>query len=148
MAVSAFRSSWPGVRTVVREHRDACARGHEQLVPVHHERPAHGCQQLFGEDAERLAFPHAGEQDREVIGAHARDGVILSYRSHQAPANALQELIAHRMAEARVHLLECVEIEHQHRKLLASRRARCTAWFTRSSNRSWFGRPVRRSWVA
>ena len=69
------------MRAVVGEHRDSCARGHEQLVPVHNERPADRRQQLLGEDAERLALPNARQQDGEVVGAHARDGVSLADRS-------------------------------------------------------------------
>ncbi len=109
------------VRAVVREHGDADARGHEELVPVDHERPAHRAEQLLGHDAERFAVADAGQQDREVVGAHARDRVAFAHRAGQASADALQELVAHRVAEARVDLLEAVEVDHEHGELLPER---------------------------
>ncbi len=110
-----------GVRAVVRVDRDADARCHEELVAVDDERSAHCAEQLLGHDPERFAVADPGQEDGEVVRAHARDRVSFADRAGQASTDSLQELVAHRVAEARVDLLEAVEVDHEHGELLPER---------------------------
>ena len=107
------------VRPVVGEHGDADARSHEQLVPVDNERPADRAEQLLGHDAEPFSVAEARQQDREVVGTHARDRVAFAHRAREAPADPLQQLVADGVTEARIDLLEAVEVDHQDGQLLA-----------------------------
>ena len=55
------------------------------------------------------------EEDRELVAAHAGDGVVFAHRLGEAPAHQLQELVADSVPQAVVDLLEPVEVDEHHR---------------------------------
>ena len=62
---------------------------------------------------------HFGQQHDELVAALPADGVGARTHSHQAFGDGLQQLVADRMAERIVDVLEAIQIEEQHRDLLA-----------------------------
>ena len=62
----------------------------------------------------------AGLDDGEFVAADARHRVDLAHAMAKPRRHHLEQLIAHRMAERVVDALEAVEIEKQHRELVAA----------------------------
>ena len=58
--------------------------------------------------------------DREFVAAEPRHRVVLRHAFAEAPCDLFQQRVADRMAKRIVDVLEVVEIETQHRKLIAA----------------------------
>jgi hypothetical protein len=58
--------------------------------------------------------------DREFVAAEPRDGVVFGHAFAEPAGNFLQQRIADRMAERVVDFLEMIEIEAEHRELVAT----------------------------
>ena len=87
-----------------------------------------------------------GDRDRELVAAEARDQVAGAQHAPHALGDDLEQVVAGAVAERVVDHLEVVEVDEQHRDLVAagsaiSSRSRC-----RNSVR--FGSPVSGSWCA
>ena len=83
------------------------------------------------------------QEDRELVAAQARDGVVLAQQAREALADLAQHLVAVVVAEGVVDLLEAVEVE-QHAPRRRCRRARrlWIACWVRVRKRTRLGRPV------
>ena len=89
------------------------------------------------------------EQDDELVAAEARRGVGGAHAPDQPPRGLAQELVAGRVAEAVVDVLERVEVDEQDRGARDSvRAARASACSSRSISSWRFGSPVSESWKA
>ena len=55
------------------------------------------------------------QEDRELVAAEARDGVVLAQQAREALADLAQHLVAVVVAEGVVDLLEAIEVEQHHR---------------------------------
>ena len=101
-----------GAGIAVARDRNSRADGEAQLAPLDRERPAeHGAQLL--DDLHRLGFVlHLVADDRELVAAHARDGVTGAQRAGQAAGDGDQHQVSLEVAERLVHELEAVEIDH------------------------------------
>ena len=64
--------------------------------------------------AEVIDRRHVFEQDRELVAAEAGDCVAGAHRVAEAITDCGQEIVADSVAEAVVHRLESVEVEHDH----------------------------------
>jgi hypothetical protein len=95
-------------------HADAGLDAHRH--PVEHERRVQAVAQAPGDRHGRLGFDGPGEQDGELVTAEARQQVVRAQRRLQPRADALQQQVAHVMAERVVELLEAVEVEQQERQ--------------------------------
>ncbi len=62
---------------------------------------------------------HLGEQYHELVSAHAAYGVRTPDTGNQAPSHRAQQLVSHRMAQRIVDSLELIQIDKQHRELIA-----------------------------
>ena len=94
----------------------ADAGGHEDLGA--RERNAHGefAQQLVEHHLELFDARQILDQDGELIAAQAPDGVLAAQAPFEALADLLQELVAGRVAERVVDVLEVVEVDEEQRQ--------------------------------
>ena len=138
-----------GAVVAADRHPDA-GRHREQLAPV---LQLHGlAQQLreaVGQHVERfLALAAAGQHD-ELVPAEAPDGVVVANRALEAFPDDLQQLVAGRVSEVVVDVLEAVDVDEQGARVGArDRAARASSCSARSSTSARFGSPVRESWRA
>ena len=109
-----------GGEAVRGPHGDADAGADHHLLPIDGVGRAHRLDdaQRQRRGIGRLADRHL--QHRELVAAHARDGVGFPHQLLQALCHHLQELVAGGMAERVVHGLEVVEVEQVHRHDLAA----------------------------
>ena len=83
------------------------------------------------------------QEDRELVAAQARDGVVLAEQAREALAHLAQHLVAVVVAEGVVDLLEAVEVEQHDRDAgLGAARRRAIACWVRVRKRTRLGRPV------
>ena len=114
-----------GVRPVARRHRNADADAEHDLEPLpEHEGLVHHGDDLPGEVAGVGRRERGILHDDELVAAHARERVDLTHGTLQARRDPLQELVADRVTERVVDLLEAIEIEAMHRKSFARTQAR------------------------
>ena len=103
------------VRAMIREESDADARLHLEGETVNREWLLEGRPQLARDRNGRLGVEHLREQHAELVPAEARDGVALAKGVAEPDADLLQQLVAARMPEGVVDLLEAVEVHDHHR---------------------------------
>src|SRR5207253_4833951 len=95
--------------------RDAHARGDLHFVPTEADRLAEHLADTFSHlDGRRRAL-ESRQQDRELVAAHARDDVTLSYAALQLCRHGDEQVVAGVVTKTVVHVLEAVEVEEQHR---------------------------------
>ena len=102
------------VLAVHREQADADAGADEEFLVVGDEGVAEAVQQFFRHVLGVGALVQAGQQDDEFVAALACDGVDIAQLFAQAPGDGFQQLVADRVAEAVVDVLEAVQVEEQH----------------------------------
>ena len=78
------------------------------------ERRAKAFEQFLRDLLGVLRLVQAGQQDDEFVAAETGHGVDIAQLQFQACGDGLEQLVADRVAEAVVDLLETVEIEKQH----------------------------------
>ena len=71
-------------------------------------------EQLVGDRHGVVGLVQAGQQDDELVAAQAGHGVDVAQLLAQTLGDALQQLVADRVAEAVVDVLEAVQVEEQH----------------------------------
>jgi hypothetical protein len=103
------------------------------------------CRIFWPTSAPASASGAVGQQDRELVAAQPRDGVARAQHAGDPRADELEQLVAAVVAERVVDLLELVEVEQHHDRLVPSRWAVDSARSTRSWNSARFGSPVRTS---
>src|SRR5213594_2740386 len=106
-----------------RRDRDADGRADVERLAFERERLLERSEHLL-RDACRAGLVGAGQQDRELVSAETRDRVRRAQARREARSDLLQQLVAHRVAEAVVHRLEVREVHHEHSDGLAG------AWLT------------------
>ena len=84
---------------------------------VEHERPHETCHESLG-DRRSVVGVGVEEHDCELIAPESHEGVGRTQASREPGTELPQELVAGRVAEGVVDLLEVVEIEEQERELL------------------------------
>ena len=102
------------VEAVLGVEADADAGADEELVVVELERCAEAFEQFLRDLFGVLRLVQAGQQDDEFVAAETGHGVDIAQLQFQACGDGLEQLVADRVAEAVVDLLETVEIEKQH----------------------------------
>jgi len=102
---------------VVAARGDADAYADEQLAPVNLEAPLDDVDDALGDDG---GVGGAGQQDRELVAADPRAHIVVADASTEPLGDGLQQLVAHGVAERIVDDLKPVEIEEQHRHLVAA----------------------------
>jgi hypothetical protein len=95
--------------------RERCA----QLLVVDFEGRFELDEDFFGHPRGVVGAVHAGEHDQEFIAALAADRVGVADTAREPQRNALQQLVAHQVAERVVDCLEAVQIEEQQRDAVA-----------------------------
>ena len=107
-----------GFGAMLGRNRDADAAVHVEVQPFDGERLLHGRNQLArGELGAGLS--DAGQHDRELVAAEARDGIRFAQLELQPVPDFAQHGIAHQMPHRVVDLLEPVEVHDQHRQRVA-----------------------------
>ena len=109
---------------MVGVERDADARLHLEREAVDRERLLERGAQLPGDGHRGLRVHHLREEDAELVAAQPRDRVALTEALREPEADLLQQLVAARMAERVVDLLEAVEVHDHHGRghVVAARR--------------------------
>ena len=102
-----------GRLAVLRRARRADAGADDDFVTVDEHRPTDFAQDLLGELAGLAGIGDRALQDGEFVAAPARDDVGVAHDPLQPAGDRRQQLVAARVAEAVVDLLEIVEIEEQ-----------------------------------
>ena len=110
---------------------DADGRGDEDLVAVDGEGHPEQFLDPLGDVNRARNVVDPIEKDRELVAADAGDGVAGSEVVFEALRDALEQLVAERVAEAVVDVLEAVEVEEENGELVSrasvrNRRARTT----------------------
>src|SRR5581483_4986551 len=72
----------------------------------------------------RRGLVGVGRDDRELVAAEARGLMPQTEEREDALARDAQQLVARRVAEAVVHVLEAIEVEHEERRLALRDRER------------------------
>jgi hypothetical protein len=85
-------------------------------VSFDRERVGHGLEQFLGDLRGVVGRFEIGEEDGELVAAHAGDGVALAQDRAQPRRDRAQQLVAEAVAEGVVDVLEPVEIEEHHRQ--------------------------------
>ena len=93
--------------------RDADARADPHLVPRHAERAAQGLDDPPPDGLRDLRA--AVGEDRELVAAQPGRRVLGPYAAEQALRGRAQQLVARRVAERVVDVLEPVEVDQDHR---------------------------------
>ena len=114
--VVGVRQQRLGRVAVARKKRDADAGGDEQLRPFDLQRQRDRVEHLLRDLRRGVGRLQIGQQDGELVAAHARDRVLLAQRRLQPRGDRFQQLVAGRMAERVVDDLEAIEIEKHHRQ--------------------------------
>ena len=110
-----------GVLAVLRRQRNADADADDELVAGNLVRRGNLLDHMAGEQGDGGRIAIAAElHDREFVAAEPRHRVVLGDAFAETPCDLLQQHVADRMAERVVDVLEVVEIETQHRKLIAA----------------------------
>ncbi len=107
---------------ILREQADADAAGDEQFVARHGERLLEQGHQLLGHVGGAWTA-HVFQQHDEFVAAQARQRIAFAQAGGQLPRHLLEEQVAHMVAEGVVDVLEAVQVDEQHRQLLARARA-------------------------
>ena len=107
------------VRAVAGVQADADAGRHHKLVAADHDRLRDATEQILSGHHGALRVDLALEQEHEPVAAQTRHRVAAARRLAQAPGELEQQLVAHRMAQRLVDVLEPVEVEHQHGQVVA-----------------------------
>ncbi len=69
---------------------------------------------------DRARIGHVGLHDGELIAAETRDDIGVAHAALQPAGHGFEQLVAALVAQRVVDALELVEVEKQHRKLLAA----------------------------
>ena len=110
-----------GVLAVLGRQRNADTDADDELVTGDLVGRGNLLDHMAGEhgDGGRLAIA-AELHDREFVAAEPRHRVMLRHAFAEAPRDLFQQRVADRMAERIVDVLEVVEVETEHRKLIAA----------------------------
>ena len=112
-----------GVRAIGGIDADADTCGDVEIVLVDEMRPRHRLQHSSRRDGRVFRAINFQKQNDEFVAALPADGIRAAYAFHQTRSDRLQELVAGRMPERIVDVLEAVQIQEQHRDaLLMTRR--------------------------
>ena len=104
---------------VVRVQRDAHRARQVHLLRAQPVGLADGVDRAFGQSRQRFALGLLGQQHREHVAARARQHVLGLHQPAQAPARALEQLVADEVAVGGVDGLEAVEVDEHQRQALA-----------------------------
>jgi len=96
-------------QAIFRKYCDADARGDKDLVTGDLIRRAEGVQELLG-----LSTGHNGE----FIATHASRQAAMARQASQSTTHRFQQLIASRVRERAIDLLESIEIDEEQRQFL------------------------------
>ena len=132
MAASARSISVVGILAVFGIDADADARRQADQHVIADAAGRRQCRdQLLGDRGRVGRLRHFGEQDQELVAAVAADRVGFAHRRRQALRGQLEHLVADRVAERVVDLLEVVEVQEQQRDGVP-RRLRAWRWPART----------------
>ena len=109
--MSSTSGSWP----VLREQGDADAGGDMHLVAIELERGGERAQDLGRQGRGVGGLRELGLHQREFVAAEPGQGVAGPDRARDPAGHRAQQLVADRMAERVVDLLEAVEVEEEDR---------------------------------
>ena len=104
------------------------------LVAVDGERRLHRLDDALGDRGGVAGLVDRAQQQRELVAAEAGEEVGLARRAPEPRRGLLQHLVADGVAERVVDRLEVVEVDAEHRGLLAARRSPASAPPSRSRN--------------
>src|SRR5581483_9868392 len=102
-----------GIRTVVGVYTDANARRDMQILILDPMGCAQRRESLVGTQGSVFSLLHLREEYHEFIPTVTADSIRAAYASYQASCNRLQKLIADRMTESVVDVLEAIHIHEQ-----------------------------------
>ena len=77
------------------------------------------CRGFFCDSDGMLRTLNTVQEYHEFVAADPSDGIRAAHAASQAPGRFAQQLVTHLVAQTIVHLLEVVEVDIQHRQLLA-----------------------------
>ena len=100
-----------GVGVVVRKHRDADAGAREHLFLVEFERRRDRLDHPLGENGDAVLMVEVGLDDGELVAAEPRHGVGLAHARQEARGHLFQQVVARRVSQRVVDVLEMVEVE-------------------------------------
>ena len=128
-----------GILAVGGIERYADAGGGADLVAGDIQRPPQLLDYLLGNDRGVLGLRQLGQQDGELVPAHAGQRVAAAQTGLQARGHALEQLVALGMAEGVVDQLEAIEVDEQQRDqaAIAPRRHQRDAEPVEEQRRGW-----------
>ncbi len=106
-----------GVGVAGRAVGDTDRGGHQDIVPVDREVHAQDFLDAVGHVDGAAGVVHPVDQDRELVAAQPRHGVAGAEKVLEPAGDAHQQLVADRVAEAVVDVLEAVEVEKEDREV-------------------------------
>ena len=104
-----------GFGAVVGVDADADAGRDVKLMFLDQMGVRHGLEQSFRGDGDILGVGDFREQHDEFVAALPADRIRTAYTAFQAAGDRLQELVADRVAERIIDVLEAIEVETEHR---------------------------------
>src|SRR5213078_1550030 len=99
-------------------------RLHEEAVPLNPDRLAEAAQDVFGDAVDR-ARPGLPQQDRELVAAEPRDGVLGPHAAADTLTDRAQYAVADGVPEGVVDALEVVQVDQQHGEAAARHGVGC-----------------------
>src|SRR5581483_5165111 len=105
-----------GIHSVIRIYTDSDTYGNVHILLLDVVGCAQRGEQLARTEGRIFWAAHFRQENHEFIPTLATDGVRASHASRQASRNRLQKLIADRMTQGVVDMLEVIHIHEQHCK--------------------------------
>ena len=119
IAVSAHHMSPVRFGGVVRRERDTDARADAGAHLVQDERLADLAEDALGDRGGRVGVG-VDQHDREFVAAQTKDRAGRRHRPREARTELTQQLVAGRVTEGVVDLLEVVEVDEEERQIRSS----------------------------